>query len=256
MSDHSVRAELLAAGAPKERESILSLIERMESELVRALDEPMAPAVLSRAAAFTLHNTPELYECTSESLLGALVLCEQLALEPNVLGHTHLAPYAAGCAWSLGYSGVCELARRSLSAAAVRARVVWNSDEYRYWEDERGEHFKYVAGDRDARERAVGVIATWHERTGSKWFPRAIHVDAAKIDALRKHVPGGGLGVQAEPMGAHSAWVTTGLLCASPPLPLEPDAGIALAFHDRVIGGLVIDERGAAQPELAKAPDA
>src|SRR5690606_30662561 len=73
--------------------TLTALIERMKPQIARALPKHMDPDRLARIATTVLRQTPQLGQCTPESLLGALMTCAQLGLEPGPLGHAYLVPY-------------------------------------------------------------------------------------------------------------------------------------------------------------------
>ena len=48
---------------------------------------------LIRVALTSFNLAPKLLDCTPRSLLGAVIQCAQLGLEPGVLGHAYLIPF-------------------------------------------------------------------------------------------------------------------------------------------------------------------
>ena len=78
---------------PKEARTILDLIERQKPELEKVLPATITAERFARIALTELRRTPKLVECAPESLLGALMLCAQLGLEPGPLGHAYFVPF-------------------------------------------------------------------------------------------------------------------------------------------------------------------
>lgn len=88
----------------------------------------------------TIRN-PKLLDCTKESILQSVMTCAQLGLEP-ILGRAHLIPYQNSkqingkwqkvyeCQFQPGYQGLVDLARRSGQVIDLRARVVFENDQF------------------------------------------------------------------------------------------------------------------------------
>lgn len=110
-----------------------SLLKRMGPEIMAALPVTarLTPERLARIAITTLRTTPALMRCSVPSLLGALVQCAQLGLEPDPrLGLAYLVPYGQDAQLIIGYRGLIHLARRSGEVASVEAHVVYDRDEF------------------------------------------------------------------------------------------------------------------------------
>lgn len=93
-----------------------------------------------------LRTTPKLAGASLSSLLGSVVTCAQLGLEPNTpLGHAYLLPFEKrekrGSEWVtaevqvqviIGYKGMLDLARRSGQIVSIAAHEVCEGDEFRF----------------------------------------------------------------------------------------------------------------------------
>lgn len=93
-----------------------------------------------------LRTTPKLSGASLSSLLGAIVTCAQLGLEPNTpLGHAYLLPFdkreKRDGQWVtvetqvqviIGYKGMLDLARRSGQIVSIAAHEVCKNDEFRF----------------------------------------------------------------------------------------------------------------------------
>lgn len=91
-----------------------------------------------------LRTTPKLANASLSSLLGSVVTCAQLGLEPNTpLGHAYLLPFdkreKQGNQWVtvetqvqviIGYKGMLDLARRSGQIVSIAAHEVCQNDEF------------------------------------------------------------------------------------------------------------------------------
>ena len=93
-----------------------------------------------------LRTTPKLSGASLASLLGSVVTCAQLGLEPNTpLGHAYLLPFdkreKQGNQWVttetqvqviIGYKGMLDLARRSGQIVSIAAHEVCENDDFRF----------------------------------------------------------------------------------------------------------------------------
>ncbi|RJX27166.1 MAG: recombinase RecT [Dethiobacter sp.] len=98
----------------------------------------MTPERLARMALTTISRTPKLAQCTPASLVGAVMNCAVLGLEPNLMGHAYLVPYwnskqrTYECQFQIGYKGYIELIRRTGAVSQVYARKVYENDLFVY----------------------------------------------------------------------------------------------------------------------------
>lgn len=129
------RAEMVpfaqAIRDPKTHVGSLIQHPEMMARMRQALPRHLSPERMIRVCALALQRTPKLAECDRMTLLGALLTCGSLGLEPNtVLGHAYLIPFAKTCTLIIGYKGLVDLARRSGHIATIHADVVYPGDEF------------------------------------------------------------------------------------------------------------------------------
>lgn len=136
----------VANAAPAKGKTIQDLMEQMKPAIAQAIPKHMTPERLLRIATTSIRTNPKLKVCTPESLLGAVMQCAQLGLEPSILGHAYLVPYknavkdANGkkigsvdeCQFQIGYKGLIELARRTGQISSIMAHGVYEKDEFEY----------------------------------------------------------------------------------------------------------------------------
>jgi len=85
-----------------------------------------------------IRKNPKLLECSSQSLLGALMLSAQLGLEPGILGHAYLIPYynnktkSTEVQFQIGYKGYIDLVRRSGELQTLDVHEVCRGDAFEY----------------------------------------------------------------------------------------------------------------------------
>lgn len=159
MSDLATTIQAKTNTAPTVRDTIRS----MESEFARALPKHMPAERFMRLAFTELSKTPRLTQCTTPSLLGALMSAAQLGLEPGPLGHFYLTPRQVKGTWTvvpiIGYKGMVELARRSGQLSSIEARAVKSSDvfDFEYGLNERLVHRPCMDGDRGETIAFYGI---------------------------------------------------------------------------------------------------
>lgn len=127
--------QAVANPAPKGK-TIGDLFEQMKPAIAQAIPKHMTPERLLRIATTSIRTNPKLKVCTPESLLGAVMQCAQLGLEPSVLGHAYLIPYknkgVDECQFQIGYKGLIEMARRTGQISSLIAHGVHEHDEFEY----------------------------------------------------------------------------------------------------------------------------
>lgn len=120
-----------------------------------------------RVCALAVSKTPKLAQCDVMTLLGAMLACASLGLEPNTpLGLAHLIPFEkrrkipGTNQWEtesiqvnliIGYRGYIDLARRGGSLTSIHADVVYEGDDFSF-EYGSKQHLRHVPkGDRNRK---------------------------------------------------------------------------------------------------------
>lgn len=96
------------------------------------------------SVALSMAVNSDLSKCDPNSIAKAVYQCAQLGLMPGPLGHVYIIPYGGVATVIPGYKGLIELARRSKRFGPVSVDLVFRGEEFVYWNDERGRHFKHV----------------------------------------------------------------------------------------------------------------
>ena len=84
-----------------------------------------------------MSKTPRLFECTDISILGALMQCTELGLEPGDQGHVYLIPFRNNktrqyeCQIVISYKGMLQLMYRSRKILQVQPSLVYENDKFR-----------------------------------------------------------------------------------------------------------------------------
>ncbi|MEK4185625.1 recombination protein RecT [Paenibacillus sp. FSL L8-0494] len=143
---------------PTKGKTINDLFEQMKPAIAQAIPKHLTPDRLLRIATTSIRTNPKLKVCSPESLLGAVMQCAQLGLEPSILGHAYLIPYrnknketgqlVDECQFQIGYKGLIELARRTGQISSIMAQAVHQNDEFEY-EYGINEKLRHVPADGD-----------------------------------------------------------------------------------------------------------
>jgi phage RecT family recombinase len=135
-----------ARGQQAPAPSVENQIMQMKQEFARAIGGATPEEQQRRAERFArvcvtaFRQTPKLQMCSPGSILGAMMTCAQLDLEPNTPnGLAYLIPYGRECQFQIGYKGLLQLMYRSGAVASFNADVVFKQ------EVEQG-LFKYTSG--------------------------------------------------------------------------------------------------------------
>jgi recombination protein RecT len=138
----------LPAAKPK---TIMDQIQSMIPQFARAMPKHMDADRLARLALTNLRQSVGLQQCSTESILGALLNAAALGLEPGLVGHAYLVPYnnrktgRKEAQFIIGYTGMLELARRSGKILSIMAKPVYRNDHFKlvYGLDETLEHIPW-----------------------------------------------------------------------------------------------------------------
>lgn len=121
------------AAAERKQPTVAGLLDSMAPQFARALPAHITPERFVRIALTATRQTPALLRCTPESLLGALLTCAQLGLEPNTpAGEAYLIPYGNVCTFVPGFRGLAKLAWQSGVVSEMYAELVHERDVFTY----------------------------------------------------------------------------------------------------------------------------
>lgn len=206
-------------------------------QIKRAAPQHLTPDRITRIAMTSIQRTPELAKCTPESLLGAVLTCTQLGLEPDAAsGRAFLIPYKDQATLIIGYRGLMELARRSGElAGSPYARCVYEKDEYEF---EHGLTPKLTHKPCPTPERGalVAVYAVAHFKDGGP--PAYEWMWKHEVDAVRQGSRAGNSGPWVSHYPEMARKTVMRLLCKW--LPMSAELQTAVTIDDQA-------ERGEAQ---------
>jgi len=131
------------------KQQVKTLLDRAAPVLKKSLPKHLSADRLMQVAITAATTTPALAECYVPSLIGGVMQCGLMGLEPNtVLGHAYLVPFTnkaknrKDVQVIIGYKGLIDLARRSGQIQSIAAHAVYDADhfEYQYGLIEKLEH--------------------------------------------------------------------------------------------------------------------
>lgn len=167
-----------AAAVPKAPQDLMSLLtgDDMKHRLVKLLTDPKMLDRFIGVMTGALKATPKLAECTPSSVVGAMLKCATLRLEPNtVAGQCWLIPRrikgTMECSWELGYKGAIDLGYRSGEIGVIKAKTVYERDifDIDYGKSADGVfHKPFILGDRG---KVIGFWAQWIGKDGKSGDP-------------------------------------------------------------------------------------
>jgi recombination protein RecT len=218
---------LEVAKQPDEAKTILALIERQKPELEKALAGTIGVERFTRTILTELRRTPTLYECSPESLLGAMMLAAQLQLEPGPLGLVYLVPFKRQVEFIVGYRGYVELAFRSGLVKDVSASLVYEGDAFFYREGTRPilDHIPSEQTGRAERGDLKAAYAVARLKTGGAPFKVIYEPDWQRA---KSKSPAGSKGVGPWRDDFPQMVLKTAIRRLEPKLPKTPQFGLAL----------------------------
>lgn len=140
------------------------------SQLEQVAASHMNPERMMRLMANAVRTTPKLAECDPMSLLGGLMTCASLGLEPNtVMGHAYLIPFQnrrkgiTEVQLVLGYKGLIDLARRSGHITSIAANIHYSDDELWDYEEGTEARLRHIPGPQEGEKLHAYAIAKFKD---------------------------------------------------------------------------------------------
>lgn len=118
---------------------VRELFGAFRSEIAHALPRHLTADRMIELLMLNVRQTPKLLECDESSLIGAVLECVRLGLEPgDHRGLAYLIPFhnskrgVTEVQFVAGYRGLIDLAYRSGLIAKIDVRAVFQGDDFRY----------------------------------------------------------------------------------------------------------------------------
>lgn len=163
-------------------------------QIEMALPEHMNATRLLRIAMTELNINPRLKECTKASLIGSLLQCAQLGLEPgDKRGHVYLIPYqnkkqnTLECQVQIGYRGMIDLCYRSDRVGYIFTECAYEKDIFEY-EYGSNAHLKHIPSEEEDRGKFRGAYCKVKLTNGSEYieFMPAYKIERIKGTSIAK----------------------------------------------------------------------
>lgn len=172
-----ITAAAIAAGKDvKPKDLVKHMLEQNKHVIAQALPRHMNPERLMRVAITSVTSNPELLKCYVPTLIGGIIQCSQMGLEPNtVLGHAYLIPFnnrkkgRTDAQVIIGYKGLIDLARRSGQIVSIAAHAVREQDQFEY-EYGLNEKLRHVPAEEGDRGQITHFYAVAHMKDGGHAF--------------------------------------------------------------------------------------
>lgn len=184
---------------PSPAKQLQQVLHRSWDRIAAVMPREMNEQRLYQMFVSAINREPKLAECTVESVLSCFMRCTSLGLEPsnvNGLGMAYILPYGnknyrtgqSEATLIIGYKGMLTLARRSGDLKSIHAQAVYEGDEFEYWEDEHGQHFKFRANRNAEHDPAklTDVYVNAQLTNGGFVFE---HMTRAEVDAIMRRSP-------------------------------------------------------------------
>jgi len=140
----------------KEIENYLSQ-ERVRKSLELVAPKHLTPEKIVKLALVAASRNPEVYKCTPQSILQAIMEAAEVGLDfTGNLGQGWLVAFynsnikAYECQFIPGYQGLIEIAYRSGVVTHIESRIVYEKDHFEivYGTQQGIKHIPYIGGDR------------------------------------------------------------------------------------------------------------
>lgn len=116
--------------------TVHSFMEKQKDLIAKVLPKTITPERMLGIFTMILKSSPQLAQCTQQSLIGAVIQTAQLGLQPGNIGHVHLVPFSnkgiKEVQLIIGYKGYIELVNRSGKATILNTEVVHANDHFEY----------------------------------------------------------------------------------------------------------------------------
>ena len=238
-----------AVAAAKPLDTVRALLERSKDQIKMALPRHMNADRMARIAMTAVQKTPKLLECRPVSLVGAIIQCAQLGLEPNDgTGRAWLIPYGTEVQFIPGYRGLVDLTRRSGEIKRFDARAVYSNDTFSF-QFGLNPDLTHIPAAKD-RGELTHVYAVAEFKDGGTQFDVMTREDVEKVRSRSKSGKSGPWVTDYEEMAKKTV---TRRICKM--LPVSPETQIAVTLDERADRGLPQNLAQLADPSEPPAPE-
>jgi len=137
-------------------------LDNRTGELQSALPKHMPPERFIRVVLTAIQVSPDLLQCTKQSLWNACMRAAQDGLLPDGRDGA-IVPYKDVATWMPMIGGLLKRFRNSGQFKSIATNVVRQGEQFEYWIDENGEHLKHVPGDGEGQMIKAYAMATTND---------------------------------------------------------------------------------------------
>lgn len=159
--------------------------QQMQDKFKAALPAHISVEKFTRVTTTALNNNPKLLQCDRGSLFTACVAAAQDGLLPDNK-EAALVQFGSKVAYMPMVGGVLKKVRNSGELKSLSANVVYEKDEFTYYVDENGEHFRHAPTLIGDRGKAVGVYAQAITTGGGVYFEFMSEADVKQVQGVAK----------------------------------------------------------------------
>lgn len=119
-------------------DTVRDLLARYTTKFEAVLPRMLPASRMIEVTMTEIARNPQLLKCTQASLIGCVIQCAQLGLQPGIIGEAYLIPFrnnkrnVSECTLVVGYKGLLKLAFNTGEVRAIECSVVHLRDEFRY----------------------------------------------------------------------------------------------------------------------------
>lgn len=144
-------------------------LQKMEPEFSKILPSHIPPRKFVRTVQTAIQTSPKLLEANRKSLFGACMQAAEVGLLPNGK-EAALVPFKGEVKFMSMVAGKFKLARNSGEIKSIDSQIVYENDEFEYYIDETGPHFKHKPYFKGSRGSMVSAYAIGITKDGGTYF--------------------------------------------------------------------------------------
>jgi recombination protein RecT len=124
------------------------------------------------------------YVTNKQSVVNCLFNAPKFRLNPDpVFGEIYFIPYKGVLTYQIGYKGMIKLAQNTGKVKNVRAGIVYEKDQWDFWEDENGQHYKFKPSlQLSDRGKELFVYSIFTDENGK---PNVHIMEKSHVDAIK-----------------------------------------------------------------------
>jgi recombination protein RecT len=120
--------------------TIHALLDQNKEKIKLSLPETLSTDKMIAVVMNAMRRTPKIAECTPVSVFNAVITAAQLGILPDdVLGYAYIIPFKNQATLIPGYKGLIHLALQSGKIKKIRARIVYENEDFEITEGTRPE---------------------------------------------------------------------------------------------------------------------